>query len=340
MDRVGPRRVLIVGTLITGSCLISLFFVPSYQAMFVILLLSGLGAGCIFPAAVKAIILWFSSAERATVLGFNQTAINVGGIIGATLLPTIAITLGWRYGFLLLGSSALAVCLSCAALYRNPPQETAAITTTGLHPATDHRSTTRLTIELFKSRDIWTLSAAGFFLSIVEFTAMAHLVIYLTEYLVFGTIAAGALLAMTEATGAFGKPTSGFVSDRLLKGRRKPVFLIMACTAVIICLVISVAGRDIGWFLYPTLIVLGMAAIGWGGLYATLAGELGGRDLAGVSSGTATAVVVLGVVIGPPMFGHVVDITGSFQIAWAILALSGAVSVIFGCMIREHKKRI
>jgi sugar phosphate permease len=340
-DRVGVRRMLILGTLITSLCMMAIFFAPSYRGMLVILALAGLGTGCIFPAAVKAIIIWFPLRERATALGFNQSAVNVGGIIGASVLPTIAITLGWRYGFLFAGFGILAMCLSCAILYRNPPQGAVPMAIGDVQGnASAQPSATRLTIQLFKSRDIWMLSLAGLFLGVVEHATMTYLVLYLKESLLFGAVAAGGLLAMTEAAGAFGKPASGLASDRLLKGRRKIVFILMGATASITCLVLGAWGQDLGWLMYPVLIILGAVAIGFGGIFATMAGELGGKELAGIASGASAAVLILGVVTGPLFFGYIVDSTGSFQTAWLIMALSGAISTIFASMIRERKERI
>ncbi len=51
------------------------------------------------------------------------------------------------------------------------------------------------------------------------------------------------------------------------------------------------------------------------------------------------ATLGMGVFTGPLLFGHIVDISGSYQIAWLTMALSGAISVIFIALIREHKVR-
>lgn len=341
VDRVGVHRMLVAGTLIGSLCILSVFLAPSYQTIFIIMALSGLGFGCIFPSVVKAIILWFPLKERATALGFNQTAVNVGGIIGASLLPTIALALDWRYGFLFLGLGASMICLCSGILYRDPPQEKlpAASGDTSPRPS-PQPSTTRLTIDLFKSRDIWMLSLAGFFLCVAEYATITNLVLYLKEDLLFGVVAAGGLLAMTEAAGAFGKPVSGLASDRLFRGGRKVVFLVMAVTGSIIFTLLGIGVADFRWLLYPILGILGMVTIGWGGLWATLSGELAGKEAAGAASGTSAAISVLGVMAGPPLFGYVVDSTGSFRIAWLTMAACGALAAIFVSLIRERRKRI
>jgi cyanate permease len=81
-------------------------------------------------------------------------------------------------------------------------------------------------------------------------------------------------------------------------------------------------------------------SIGWGGLYATIAGELGGKELAGVATGVSSAILIIGVIIGPPLFGYIVDRTESFQIAWSVMAVSGLFSLLFAFLIREHERQM
>ena len=341
VDRIGVRRILVFGTFITGLSTTALFFAPSYQGMLTIMALSGLGSACIFPSAVKAIISWFPLRERATVMGLNQTAINASGIIGGSLLPTVAIALGWKYGLLFLGLMTLAVSISCALLYRNPPQEgqpgVPEDTQSSLSP---QPSKSQLMSSLFRSRDIWMLFLAGFFINIVEWGLIGNLVLYLKEYLLFDVKIAGYLLAMTEAAGLLGKPASGLISDRLLLGRRKIVFIVMAGAATIICLMLGLAGHVMQWLLYPVLFIMGVVAIGWGGLYTALAGELAGKELAGVAGGTGGFALVLAAFLGPLFFAYIVDVTGSYPLAWLIMAVSGTISVGFMFLVREHKRRI
>ena len=224
-DCFGVRRILVIGTGIVSFCLFTLFFAPSYYSMLIVLMLSGLGTGCIFPSSVKAIMMWFSYKERATVLGLNQTAINVSGIIGAGLLPTIAITLGWRYAFLFVSIGAMVFCLCCATLYQDPYEEAGQLR--GAHKQLGKIAkplAIGLGANFFKSRDIWMLGLSGLFIAIIEFATVTYLVLYLKENLLFDVVAAGGLLAMTEAAGAIGKPVSGLISDRIFQGRRKTDF--------------------------------------------------------------------------------------------------------------------
>ena len=341
VDYIGVRRLLVAGTLISGFSITAVFFAPQYQVMFVMMIFLGIGNGCIFLSAVKAVILWFPARERAIALGLNQAAVNVAGVISASLLPTIAIMLGWRYGFLFLGFSMLVIVPCCAIIYQNPPKEYL-LNGAGDIPyrVSPKSSIISLAIDLLKSRDIWMLSLAGLFLAIVEFATMTYLVLYLNEELLFPIVAAGGMLAMTSAAGGIGKPASGFVSDRLLSGHRKKVFLLMASMASVLSLIIGFGGQNLHWVLYPVLILLGIAAIGWGGLFITLVTELAGTQLVGRTLGISSGILHVGVLTGPPLFGYIVDSTGSYQAAWFTMALSGAIAVILISLVREHRRRI
>lgn len=72
--------------------------------------------------------------------------------------------------------------------------------------------------EVFKGRDIWLVISAGMCLMVVEFSAVAYLVLYLKEALFFAGVTAGFFLAILEAGGAFGKPITGLISDRIFAG--------------------------------------------------------------------------------------------------------------------------
>lgn len=176
---------------------------------------------------------------------------------------------------------------------------------------------------------------------IVEFSAIAYLVLYLRESLLFTVVTASFFLAILEASGAFGKPLSGLMSDRLFHGRRKVVLLPMIGIAGTICLILSFlqAGNP-SWLIILLLLLLGFTGVGWGGLQLTLVGEIAGKKLAGTITGMVVVIWMLGNIVGPPVFGYTVDITGSYQMGWQLLALAAIVALVLNLFVREEKRRI
>ena len=120
VDRIGVRRALLIGTVITGVCIGAVALAPSYGTMLLLLGASGLGCGFIYPTAVKAIMLWFPARERATAVGINQSAVNVSGMLGAAIMPALAAAYSWQAGFVFAAGLAFVVCIVAVVLYRDP----------------------------------------------------------------------------------------------------------------------------------------------------------------------------------------------------------------------------
>jgi len=334
VDKIGARWPMVIGELIAGASMIVLFFAPSYLWLLILMFVTGMGCGFLMPATTQGVIVWFPAKERATVMGLKQTAVNIGGIITAVTLPIVALALGWRYGFLFLGISAIAIAITALILYKEPTRPPSSST----ESATPAAAVPLL--ELLKNRHIWLVAICGLCLAWVEFTIVAHLVLYLTEALLLSVVTAGGLLALAQGAGALARPASGLLSDRVFGGRRKPIFLLMAGTACAMCLLLGLFGSYLSWALYPVLFLLGMGGIGFGGIFLTLMSEFGGRYGAGKAAGLGGTVTMGGVILGPVDFGQIIDTTGSYELAWLSSAFVAALCVLLLLFVREEGKKI
>ena len=250
VDRIGVRRALLIGTVITGLCIGAVALAPSYGTMLLLLGASGLGCGFIYPTAVKAIMLWFPANERATAVGVNQSAVNVSGMLGAAIMPWLAVTYSWQAGFVFAAGLAFVVCVVAVLFYRDPrPGESPGAAQApvpvseidqGLPAVTGDERTDREVLKsgfaaVLRSRDIWMMGLAALFLGVVEFAALAHLVLFLNSDWGFSVAVAAGMLAFCQFAGALGKPLSGLVSDRPLRRRRVPALLGMGTLAGLSC---------------------------------------------------------------------------------------------------------
>ncbi|HEY5387895.1 MAG TPA: MFS transporter [Thermoleophilia bacterium] len=353
VDRIGVRRALIIGSLVTGVFVGAVALAPSYGVMLLLLALSGLGCGFIYPSAVKAVMVWFPPQERATAIGVNQAAVNVSGIIGAAIMPALALSVGWRVGFLVAAAMAFAVCGLAAAVYRDPeggiadwayeaPPPAAEIEQ-GLPSVTGDARADRVAVRpgflaVVRSRDIQLLGLAAMFLCMVEFAALAHLVLFLHLDWAYSVVAAAGLLALCQAAGALGKPLGGLVSDRLLGRRRKAPLLALAGLAAVACAILALLGSGHTWLLWAALVMLGVGAVGWGGLFGTLAGETAGPAAAGAAAGVTAAIDNIGIFIGPPLFGLIVDRTGSYAPAWWTMVGAAVMAACLLALVREPRR--
>ncbi len=358
VDRIGVRRVLIIGTLITGVSVGAVALAPSYVVMLLLLGCSGFGCGFIYPTAVKAIMLWFPPQERATAVGVNQSAVNISGILGAAIMPTMALSLGWQSGFVLASVMAFAICGVAVAFYREPRPDERPTTATDAQPIAavafseleqglplvtgderlDRAAVNPGFLSVLRSRDILLLGFAAMFLCMIEFSSLAQLVLFLKGDWAYTAVAAGGLLAFCQAAGAIGKPVSGLVSDRLLGRRRRPALIALAGLAGVACVVLARIRPGQTWALWLALALLGVGAVGWGGLFGTLAGEIAGPTAAGAAAGVTAAIDNIGIFIGPPLFGWIVDRTGSYAPAWWTMLGAAVLAAILLVFVREPRR--
>ena len=92
------------------------------------------------------------------------------------------------------------------------------------------------------------------------------------------------------------------------------------------------------WVLYVLWAVLGMGLIGWGGLFLALIGEFAGPEQTGTATGFVTCIILIGSITGPPLFGFIVDATGSYKLAWLFLSICVLISTILLFSVREERR--
>ena len=237
-DRLGPRKVILIALAwwTVFTCLTGV--VSGLAVLLVTRFLFGVGEG-LFPASVwKVIGQWFTKKNRATANALVLSSIAIGPAVTPILLAPVLKTYGWRAAFYVLGAIGLvALLLAYRFIHdsvREHPRATAseraeheAEVATELarkEGAANEPSSFR---ELLRSRSVWAL----FFTALAGNITMYGWLNWLPSYLmkVKGLDLKGMALAasLPFAFGAIGCMTSGWVSDRWFRGRRK--VLVLSC---------------------------------------------------------------------------------------------------------------
>ena len=103
IDRYGTKIGYAVSIALWSVAAMSHALVGSVSGFFAARIFLGASEGGNFPAAIKAIALWFPKRERALATAVFNSGTNVGAIVAPALVPAIAITLGWRWAFIFAG---------------------------------------------------------------------------------------------------------------------------------------------------------------------------------------------------------------------------------------------
>lgn len=337
-DRFGVRRMMSLGQMVTGGLVLCMSTVGSFLQAVAVMFAAGLGRGAAAPGVTKAIVDWFPPTARATALGLNQTAIPVAGIVTASTLPALALVAGWRASIAAIGFVIVAGGVVTALLYRDAQQSAAAAR------RADIQSSLKVVI---RNRNLWIVSGMGPLLAGVQFSLITYLALYFKEVVLVPLIpeesarivAAGGYLAICHAGGIFARVFWGMVSDRVFRGRRIVVLAIVSALSGMMSLVVSSLGSGHpAWLLSAIVFVYGATAMGWQGLYLVVAAETAGPGYAGTGVGLCMTGTQLGFVGGPPIFGLVLDVTGSYPSAWLLLASLCAIGAAMGTLMARKER--
>ena len=206
-DRWGDRPVLLCGLLVTGLALLGLAIggQPGDGALIRLcagLTLAGLAGGSVNDASGRAVMAWFGPGERGLAMSIRQTAVPLGGLLGACVLPSLARQQGFSLVFgLLAGLCALAGYLTWRWLHEAPGQSQAEPERRTLRPA-------------WSEAPLWRLALGIGVLCMPQFVILSFGAVFIHEQLGGSLLMVSASLATLQLGAAVARVLSGRWSDR------------------------------------------------------------------------------------------------------------------------------
>jgi MFS transporter, ACS family, hexuronate transporter len=319
-DRWGVSKTTMQGHVLVGLCTAAAALAPSFGWAFSSFFLAGLGYSFLNPASTKGVMLWFQRDERATAMGIKQTGVPAGGFVTALLAPPLVLLIGWRGALAALGGLNILVGFIFTWLWRDPAYD---LQRPGSGIA-DRAPSRRLNIRGFLPASCGT----ALFL-IGQMALITYVPLYLKDSMGYPPYWASQALALAQAGAMFGRVGWGFASDRFLGGRRKIVLVIIGLLSVLLMAGLSVMSiATPTWTLLLIVFLAGLCIVGYQGVSYALIGELAGSTRTGTAMGLMITINAAAATLGTPLFGYIVDHTGSYAVAWRMLA----VAVGFGCI--------
>lgn len=318
VDRVGERLVIVCGNIISGLVVLGVLGATDFGLLMAVFLAAGFSTTVSVPAGGVLIQRWFSRHERGMAMGVRQTGIPIGGALAALILPSVAMTTDWRTALSLAGAVAIVLGAAFAYLYREPPSEPRYISA---------RESNGL-FSLLRRKEVSALALFSFAFGGAQWCFLTYISLYLTDTLGASVLLAGTVLGVAQMAGAGGRIIWGMVSDRLFRGSRVPVLLVISLVAITATVAMALSSAQT-----PFVVVAGLAAVlgftlqGWNGLPHVLAPELAGPRAAGLAVGLVNSAGFVGVIVFPPVFGYLVDATGSYRAAWMALIVLAMASI-------------
>lgn len=228
-DSWGPRRTIAAFVFLAGIG--GFVFSLATNVIFMALgrFIIGFGVGVVYVAAMRILTDWYRPDELATYSGVLLAVGNVGALISTTPLVILMGSIGWRHSFTLV--AVLTLCASAIAyrVIRDKPNEKGFPSPhelgTALQGAKGKASLGEAVKVVFGNKKIYLLglllfSFYGTFMGVGSLWAGP----YLQNIYGVSKQLAGNILMMFPLGMVLGCPLAGYVSDKILKSRKKVLF--------------------------------------------------------------------------------------------------------------------
>jgi MFS family permease len=316
--RMGAIRVSQWGLVLCALGLL-LCAVPWLPSMVLGAVLIGLGYGPITPASSHLLARTTPAHQMSLVFSIKQTGVPLGSMLAGAVVPPLALLGNWQLSLV----AVAAVCLLCAWVSQSLRAEL----------DSDRQNHVRIRwgslIEpirlVLAHRALLIMASCSFMFSMVQLSLTTYLVTFLHDDLSYGLVAAGLALSVTQLGGIGGRVVWGYVADRWLGARR--MLLLLASMMALGALASAFLTTDTSQALVIVILVaFGASAIGWNGVYLAEVARRAPPGLASMATGGTLAFTFLGVVVGPPMFGALSGLFGTYRAGFVGLMVMASVS--------------
>ena len=290
-ERIGARRSIQISGALGSAALVGLALSPSYVGLLAFLVLAGVASALAQVGANLHLATRVDKSRQAFAFGIKQSGIPAATLLGGLAVPLIALTIGWRWAFVM---GAL-LTLGVVALVPRARSRTVAGETKRVRP-----NNIPALVVLALGGAFGSASANSMGSYLVDSSVSAG----------YGEAAAGLLFAGGSIAGLSMRIGAGWLADRRTGGRLYWVAGLYLIGSVGFLLQ-ATRNTELLWL--ATLLCFG-GGWGWPGLF-NFAVVHRNPDAPAAATGLTQTGVYLGGTGGPLLFGVVAQTLG-YQTAW------------------------
>lgn len=317
VERIGERRGIALASLGTTLAMLGVAVVAdSWGDVVACMMLAGVANGCALPATNLGLARRIPPGRRGLAFGVKQSAGTLATLLSGAAVPTLALTVGWRWAFAAAGVAGLPLIV-WGVLGRS---RGGASTVRERHP--------------IPTGPLVVLAAAG----ACGVVAGSSLAAFYVESAVAQGIwsgTAGTMLAVGSVVGVAGRIGWGWIGDHCGTAQFRVMSGLLAVGAGGF-LLLGIATSSVR-LVVATLLIFGMGWA-WPGLYNFAISERIPAAPAAATGVTGTGLFAGGIV-GPVGFGVLVEQT-SYQYAWsavgAVLFAAGGLVLVGGGWLQRR----
>lgn len=333
-DTWGPRRTLTASALLMAAGAFLFAAAPSLPAAYAGRVLVGLGVAPVLVNTLKLISEWFPARAFATMIGLTAMVGNLGGFLAGGPFALLVAAVGWRVSFATVGVLTAAVGAALLLAVRDRPPQAAVRQAAAVPPPPWPAAAA-----LLRDGRIWLplLTKMGFDMAFFAFFVLWG-VPFLTQTSGVSPTVAGFHLSFGALGFMLGGPALGFLSDRVMRERRRPIFFSALAHTALWALLLSNAPFRPGAGLAALMAGLGFTSAGLL-LCLACAKELSPPETTGIATalvngggffGAAVLQIVLGAMLDSRWEGALVAGARLYPLAAYLRAFSLCLVIMVG----------
>ncbi|MCA8047836.1 MFS transporter [Burkholderia arboris] len=337
-DRFGDRRVLLTGLVATAAILALMVCtivptahaVPPLMRVVAAMCCVGLLGGSVNGSSGRAVMRWFGERERGLAMSIRQTAVPLGGGVGAALLPSLASHLGFAAVF----GALMLLCAGSAALtwrwLHEPPAEPAAARVATHRPVERQPSAPHARNPL-ASGPVWRIVLGIGLLCAPQFAVLTFATVFLHDFGRFGLAGISAVMVVLQLGAMVMRVWSGRHTDR--HGNRRAYLrgsVVVAAGSFTLLAAATAGSAHVPLAVIVAILVFaGICVSAWHGVAYTELATLAGANHAGTALGMVNTIVYLGLFATPLAIPPLLAVS-SWSVVWLAAALvAGATYPLF-----------
>lgn len=342
VDRLGPRRLLLLGgALLVVGLIGSAFINRLWQIIALYGVVMTFGANCLGLVVFVPVLSRVFVRHRGTAISIVQSANGFARALSAPVVQFLISGFGWRSTYLIEGAFMAVVVLPLAAWFRRAdPRRTAprpdgADSAPAASPAMAPRGGWTLA-EAMRTPHFWLLFAVYLFTGLGSFFVSLHQLAFAVDR-GFDKLYAAEVLGMGAFLAIFGTIVTGALSDYI--GREVSAILAYGFSILGVICALFITGPSQGWLLWLHACLFGLT---WGArgpaITAKTADLFPGAQLGSIL-GVITIGSGLGAAIGSWGAGFIFDLSGSYELAFALSIVSYLCGVVAFWALRRPPVR-
>ena len=286
-DHSNIRRFMATGLLVSALANLAMGFTSTFIFFAICWGVNGWVQSMGAPSCVVSLSRWYKDSERGSFYGFWSTSHNIGEALTYILTAVIVSCFGWQWGFKLAAIIGIIGAIIIFVFFHDTP-ESKGLPPVNLDFAKKKNSTFKEQKQVLKNPYVWLLAFSSAFMYISRYAVNSWGPYYFEAAKGYTLTQANSLVAISAVCGILGTASSGFVSDKLFKGRRNVPALIFGLMNVFALSLFLLGPKDTWWLDVTSMVVFGL---GIGALICYLGGLMAVDIVSKQASGAALGIV-------------------------------------------------